>query len=89
MTAWADEVARHRGHLLRFRDAEHLDCRECARPIVIPVRADLAGTRTPPPFTAPDTPPATPEVIAAAKTRALAELELVRQRRTTAKETDQ
>lgn len=80
---WDQAAAAHIGHRSVLRDSRTLDCRDCNRKLILPRPADTE-TPTPPPFTAPTEPPATPEVIADAKRRAAEALAHIRQRRTEA-----
>jgi hypothetical protein len=82
--SWPQVAQPHVGHRLTLRDPYSLKCVDCQQTLVIH-RETGAPTPQPPPWRRPDVPPATPEAVAWARREAMAALELVRQRRTTAK----
>ena len=50
---WPEVAAEHLNHRMYLRAADHLECVDCSRKLLIPLRPDLAPTPTPPPFQPP------------------------------------
>lgn len=84
---WDAVAAEHIDHRAVLRDPRTLECVDCHRKLLLPREPKTVGTSGPPPYRRPDTSEAaSPEVIAYRKREALAALEQIRQRRTTATE---
>lgn len=81
--SWQQVSEPHIGHRTVLRKTYELHCVDCSMTLVIH-RETGAPTPQPPRWRRPETPPASPEAVAWAKREAMAALELVRQRRTTA-----
>lgn len=80
---WDQVAPGHVGHRCVLRDVRTLECVDCSHKLLLP-REPKSTTPQPPPYRAPDlSQVASPETIARAKRRALAEIEHAKKRRTT------